>query len=107
MPRHWLVAMHGARMHYAVPSLLAEAGGLAHFYTDFLAASVGYRVLGGLPARLIPNSLRRVADRFPKGIDKQSMTGFNTFGLEYYRRKVRAKTPEQETAACVLAQILR
>lgn len=52
--RRYAVLQAGARMHYAVPALLARAGALAAFYTDLHAS---HRTLENL-ARIFPGSLR-------------------------------------------------
>jgi len=43
-----LVAQLGARMHYAVPRILHEAGALDRFFTDICATGAWARTLGAL-----------------------------------------------------------
>ena len=49
-----LVAQLGARMHYAVPRILHEAGALDRFFTDICATGAWARALGALPAGIVP-----------------------------------------------------
>ncbi|HEY9815592.1 MAG TPA: glycosyltransferase family 4 protein [Candidatus Obscuribacterales bacterium] len=57
------VLQAGARMHYAVPSLLASAGLLQHFYTDIHGTLPGLRLLHHLPPALQPAALQRLLGR--------------------------------------------
>lgn len=59
----YAVLQAGARMHYAVPALLARAGALAAFYTDAHANHRTLALLGALPPRLQPKRLRRLLGR--------------------------------------------
>jgi glycosyltransferase involved in cell wall biosynthesis len=62
--RHYAVLQAGARMHYAVPALLARAGALAAFYTDLHASHRPLQLLGSLwPGHLQPRPLRRLLGR--------------------------------------------
>ncbi|MBD2343426.1 glycosyltransferase family 4 protein [Anabaena subtropica] len=53
-PLRFIVIQMGARMHYAVPALLARHGMLEHFYTD-ICSNVGF---SGIISHLLPNSIR-------------------------------------------------
>ena len=53
----------GARLHYAVPSVLEEAGMLGALYTDASADLLALAPLRLLPARLQPKALRRLMSR--------------------------------------------
>jgi glycosyltransferase involved in cell wall biosynthesis len=57
------VLQAGARMHYAVPSILARAGRLQHFYTDVHGMLPGLDVLRHLPLSLQPLPLQRLLGR--------------------------------------------
>lgn len=91
--------MLGARRHYAVPQILHRAGMLSHFVTDLTSARGLPSLLTHLPQRLLPASLRRIAQRRPKSIPSSHITAFNGFGLEYARRLKAARTPGDRTAA--------
>jgi len=95
MSRGWNTAPHGpralrfaviqvgARMHYAVPSLLNRAGMLAHFYTD-AAGNLGLtKALAGLvPPPLRPPSVRRLfARRIPDELPLQNVTTVDDVAL--------------------------
>ncbi len=63
IPRY-AVLQAGARMHYAVPALLARANALAAFYTDLHASHRSFQLLEALwPRSLQPGSLRRLLGR--------------------------------------------
>src|SRR4029078_6579662 len=54
----------GARMHYAIPTLLMRAGMLAHFYTDAVGNLGVTGALGGiLPPSWLPAQARRLFGR--------------------------------------------
>ncbi len=62
--RRYAVLQAGARMHYAVPALLARAGALAAFYTDLHASHRTLEALAAVwPNALRPGSLRRLLAR--------------------------------------------
>jgi glycosyltransferase involved in cell wall biosynthesis len=92
-----LVAQLGARMHYAVPRILHEAGALDRFFTDICATGAWARTLGALPAGIVPRGLRRLAMRRPVAIPHDRITAFTAFGLGYARRRTRARTVTEET----------
>jgi hypothetical protein len=60
----FIVLQPGARMHYAVPALLARAGMLARLYTDVCADVGALRHLQSLwPDRLRPRPIARLLGR--------------------------------------------
>lgn len=62
--RRYAVLQSGARMHYAVPALLARAGALAAFYTDLHASHGPLQFLRAvLPASQQPKALKRLLGR--------------------------------------------
>ena len=62
--RRFAVLQAGARMHYAVPALLARAGALAAFYTDVHGSHRPLQVLDALwPRRWQPRALSRLLGR--------------------------------------------
>lgn len=85
--RPWLVAMLGARMHYAVPRVLHAAGILERLFTDIDCRSVGLRWLRSLPDTLGPRPLRRILSRHPEGVPEEETAAFNTLGIIYGLRR--------------------
>lgn len=64
IPHRYAVLQAGARMHYAVPALLARAGALAAFYTDLHANHLPLAALEAIwPRALQPSALRRLLGR--------------------------------------------
>jgi len=62
--RRFAVLQPGARLHYAVPAVLARAGRLARLYTDVHARSAWpFRLLEHAPAGALPGPLARLAGR--------------------------------------------
>jgi glycosyltransferase involved in cell wall biosynthesis len=76
-----VVSQRGARMHYAVARIFNEANELERLYTDICAARGWPRALAGLPGRLLPKSLRRLAGRVPTGIPRERIRCFEAVGL--------------------------
>jgi len=95
----YAVAQLGARMHYAVPRILADGGALSHFYTDICAIQGWPRGLRLLPAKVLSSGLRRLAGRVPVGVPSEKLSTFTSFGWEYARRRRRARTAEETTQA--------
>lgn len=85
----FLVALLGARMHYAVPRILYGARRLERFFTDFSAARGWLRCLNAVPPSVRPTSLSRLLARVPQGIPMAKVTAFNGLGWEYARRRHR------------------
>ena len=77
-----VVSQLGARMHYAVPRILQQAGRLERLYTDICAVKGWPRILGVTPASMLPSPLRRLRGRVPHGIPREMISGFETIGLE-------------------------
>ncbi len=93
----FVVAQLGARMHYAVPCILHRAGMLAKLYTDICAVKGWPKLLCLVPAALRSPALHRLLGRVPRGLPRDRITAFTSFGLEYARRRA-ASTPAQTTA---------
>ncbi len=96
--RQYAVCQLGARMHYAVPRLLCEAGVLELFYTDICAQKGWPRLLGLIPGPLRPAPVRRLAGRTVKDVPPNRIRAFTGFGLEYARRQAAAKTQAELSA---------
>jgi len=82
----FIVAQLGARMHYAVPSILARANVLERFYTDTYAPPELRKALS-IAAKAGPLSLRRWLGRIPADIPPERICAFNRMGIEYYWRR--------------------
>jgi len=91
------VAQLGARMHYAVPRVLHQAGMLERLFTDATATARCVRVLKAVPERLRPVGLRRLLGRVPAGVPREHVTAFERFGWEYAWRGWRARGQEEQT----------
>lgn len=76
-----IVSQLGARMHYAVPRILASADRLSRFYTDICAADGWTSHLGKLPFSAAVPALARLAGRVPDGVPKDRIVTFPGFGL--------------------------
>lgn len=90
----WVVAQLGARMHYAVPRVLHEAGCLERLYTDIYADNALLRPLHRLPGYSLPPSMRRLLGRVDARIPRERVVSYPLFGLMYYARRVLAADSE-------------
>ncbi len=97
-----VVAQLGARMHYAVPTILARAGILERLYTDICAPSVP-EPLRGWASRFGPAPLRRWLGRVPADIPEERIVSFPVMGMEYYRRQRFGSAGASATAAYLWA----
>jgi glycosyltransferase involved in cell wall biosynthesis len=88
-----VVAQLGARMHYAVPNILASSGQLDRLYTDLVASPHILRMLRPLPRALTPESARRLLGRAPYSVPSSRITAFPLFGMRYFQRRKAAKSP--------------
>ena len=84
----FIVAQLGARMHYAVPSILARANLLERLYTDIYAPRAA-RSLHSIASRHGPAPLARWLGRAPADIPANKIVSFNAMGWEYYWRRRR------------------
>ncbi len=93
------VAQLGARMHYAVPRILQNAGMLNRLYTDACAAKGVPRFLRQLlPKSLAPASLQRLFDRRPREIPPSQITAFTTLGVRRFVKRRRGDSLTEQTA---------
>jgi len=89
----FLVLQIGARMHYAVPALLAEAGMLEHFYTD-ICGNVGFPKLidDVAPKSVQPAALKRLLGRqLPPEIPTEKVTTCSLTTIASYFQKTRSR----------------
>lgn len=90
------VVMFGARMHYAVPNILHQAGKLHFLYNDLNVTSRPVSFLRHLPTTFLPASLKRLKARNPAPLPvKKSRSSF-TLGLNHWL-KLRYATSFSET----------
>lgn len=92
--RHVHVSMLGARMHYAVPRLLHEAGLLACFYTDSYAGNKPRiaQVISSLPSSLRPYVAEHWLARNEPSLPLEKVVSFEAFGLRYARAQRAARS---------------
>jgi glycosyltransferase involved in cell wall biosynthesis len=76
--RKWLVLQMGARMHYAVPAILARRGMLAEFWTDMHAGDWPARLVQWAPSEFLRPRLIRgmLGRRIPAEIQPDSVKTF-------------------------------
>jgi glycosyltransferase involved in cell wall biosynthesis len=91
----------GARMHYAVPHILGEAGLLERFYTDICAVQGFPRLLALVPRRWQPRPMRRLAGRVP-AVPGDKLRSFPLLGAYQVARRMRAAGPAEETRLALL-----
>jgi glycosyltransferase involved in cell wall biosynthesis len=84
-----MVAMLGARMHYAVPRLLHRERRLSRLFTDICASRGALRLLQLWPARLRPGGLQRLLNRVPKDVPAELIRAFTRLGFEYARNNAQ------------------
>ncbi|MFL5329783.1 MAG: glycosyltransferase family 4 protein [Gemmataceae bacterium] len=88
----YLVAMLGARMHYAVPRILHRENRLSRLLTDFSATQGVLGVLGHWPKGLRPRVLERLLNRTPKEVPPERIRAFTRLGIRYARAFARTNT---------------
>lgn len=98
MIARFIVAQLGARMHYAVPRIMAAEGMLERLYTDICGKTGWSRLLGRVPLARRNGFVRRFLDREPAGIPRGSVQTFSSFGLSYAWRRWHATSPSELTA---------
>lgn len=91
MPRV-VVAMLGARMHYAVPRLLHEAGLLERFYTDSYVGNKPWlgQILRTIPVSLRPREIKQWLGRADLVLPPEKVTSFERLGFWYAIARRRA-----------------
>ena len=90
-PRRYAVLQPGARLHYAVPALLARADALAALYTDLHAGHRPLQWLDALwPAVARPRSLRRLLGRrLPEDLPRSLVRDQPFSTLVHHRQPAR------------------
>src|SRR4051812_31141678 len=68
--KSFLVALLGARMQYAVPRILFQAGRLRRLFTDLDGRSAAFRCLRLLPSFCLPQAVMRLMNRYPPEIPR-------------------------------------
>jgi len=81
-----IVAHLGARLHYAVATLLQQSGLLSHFYTDLFLSdpSMPYKLTRSLQKLTNFNPLKKLQTRSAT-IPSHKVTTFSRLGLSYYK----------------------
>jgi len=94
----FLVAQIGARMHYAVPRILAERGLLSCLFTDLVSSKLPLSYLRILSSVIHSKYYANLSRRMPQGIEKQIIQTFPLFGLMYAVRQRKAQSQSESTA---------
>ena len=83
------VAMLGARMHFALPSILADAGLLHTLYTDTHLGNKAWlrRVVNLPPEKLKPRILKQMSGRVAERIPPHRIVSFDLLGLSYFWKR--------------------
>jgi len=92
-----VVAQLGARMHYAVPAILARSGFLERFYTDIYTPRLP-EPLRRLASLIGPSPLKRLLGRASDEIPADKTISFPIMGMEYRRRRHFAGSRGSTTA---------
>lgn len=91
-----VVAQIGARMHYAVPRALHEAGMLHRFYTDAYGGRLPFRLVSFLAGIAGGSHFKGLLGR-NASLPAEKVRAFQTFGLQYVLRLRRARRSSQVT----------
>jgi glycosyltransferase involved in cell wall biosynthesis len=93
------IAQLGARMHYALPRIFAEAGCLETLYTDLCASKGVAALVAGCPQGWLPSSMRKMASRRADGVPAGRIVNFDSLGLCYWWRLRKARTWREQAEA--------
>jgi glycosyltransferase involved in cell wall biosynthesis len=101
------VAMLGARMHFAVPGILANEGLLHTFYTDTYLGNktLLQRMLELVPEGARPKLLRQLSLRSGERIPPGQVVSFDLLGLWYLLKRRRDLAPSER--AMLFAKVNR
>ena len=88
-----IVALLGARRHYAVPRLFHEAGLLECFYTDAYLGNKLWleKLLRAVPESLRPRGLSRWLGRLESSIPAEKVVSFDLLGIRYAWARMQAR----------------
>lgn len=91
------VAQFGARMHYAVPRILEEAGRLERFFTDSYAGDKPLlrKLVARLPTHARPAALERWSGRCEPAIPNERIVSFDRLGWAAWWAHRRAGSTAQ------------
>lgn len=101
--QRYVVALIGARMHYAIPRMLNESGMLERLYTDIVANKGWPRLLKLLPERYLPLASKQLSGRIAQGIPVEKITAFPGFAVDYWRRRQRTRSIAEENVTYLWA----
>jgi hypothetical protein len=93
----------GARMYYAVPRILHQAGMLARFHTDILGDRGWPRCLSVVPRAWLPGSVRRLRARRLPDIPRSLVRTHPGVALRERWRTTRARSADELGAAFIRA----
>ena len=88
-----VVALLGARCHYAVPEILFRRGQLERLFTDIHSHDWPARLFGLLPSAVRTGGMNRLMDRSLPGVDMDRVTSFPSFGLYRALAHSRRRNP--------------
>jgi glycosyltransferase involved in cell wall biosynthesis len=90
------VAQIGARMHYAVPTVLHRAGILEVLHTDLCAEAGWVRTMKNVvPNNLLPSSAKRLLGRRAPEVPRDRINCFSLYGLTRILQRGRVRSPAQ------------
>lgn len=92
----FVVAQMGARMHYAVPSLLHRSSLLSHLYTDIYASDKVSWLLRIVNRHSFFGRTKRLAARVVPDIPSRMIDSFMQFGVSYHGRLAVAATSDEQ-----------
>ena len=98
-----VVSQLGARMHYAVPRILHQAGHLERLYTDICAVKNWPRALGAVPPSVLPATLRRLRGRVPHDIPRGKICCFEAVGIASVISRMLDRSRSNDTRAALSA----
>ena len=98
-----VVSQLGARMHYAVPRILHQAGRLERLYTDICAVKNWPRALGAVPPSVLPATLRRLRGRVPHDIPRGKICCFEAVGIASVISRMLDRSRSNDTRAALSA----
>lgn len=83
------IAMIGARMHFAVPIILANAGFLDTFFTDVHLGNKTwlYRLVNSIPMDARPRMIKQLCGRTAPGVPPERIVSFDVLGLWYLLKR--------------------